>query len=130
MNYVFVIHRLLGGMILPALLLLATLWFTVTWQPGKWPTRPARVLHGLVDLQVLLGLTFLSYLVVVVGAGSYYLSFPFLLHPLLGLTAAGVAKLAVRPTGPATRLGRWAPLASFGLLLVVVVAAGEVAARL
>ena len=127
MNNVFMIHRLFGGMILPGLLLLAALWFTAAWQPGRWPDRPARLLHALVDIQFLLGLTFWSYMVFVAGAGAKYLAFPFLLHPLLGLLAAAVAKYALRPGGRAARLGRWSPLASFGLLLVLVLAAGRVA---
>jgi hypothetical protein len=128
MGTIFVIHRLLGGMILPLLLLGAAIWFTITWKPGLWPGRPARLFHILVDIQFTLGLTFWLYMIVM-GAGAYYLAFPFLLHPLLGLLVATVARQAVRQVGLATRLGRWAPLAMLGLLLVIVLTAGMVASR-
>jgi hypothetical protein len=126
MGTIFLIHRLFGGMILPLLLLGAAIWFTVTWKPDTWPGRPARVFHILVDIQITLGLSFWIYMIVM-GAGAYYLAFPFLLHPILGLLAATVARQAVRQGGLATRLGRWAPLTTLGLLLVIVLAAGTVA---
>jgi hypothetical protein len=74
----------------------------------------------------MLGLTFWIYMIVM-GAGAYYLAFPFLLHPILGLLAALVAQQAVRQNSLAARLGRWAPLATLGLLLTIVLAAGTVA---
>lgn len=126
MGTIFLIHRLFGGMILPVLLLAAAVWFTITWKPDMWPGRPAGLFHILVDIQFLLGLSFWIYLIVS-GAGGYYLAFPFLLHPLLGLLTATVAQQAVRRRGLATRLGRWAPLATLGALLGLVLAAGTVA---
>jgi hypothetical protein len=126
MGTVFMIHRLFGGMILPLLLLGAAIWFTVSWKPDTWPGRPARLFHILVDIQFTLGLTFWLYMIVM-GAGTYYLAFPFLLHPVLGLLAAMVARQAVRQNRLAIRLGRWAPLATLGLLLGIVLAAGTVA---
>jgi hypothetical protein len=126
MGTIFMIHRLFGGMILPLLLLGAAIWFTVSWKPETWPGRPAQLFHILVDIQFTLGLTFWLYMIVM-GASAYYLAFPFLLHPILGLLAATLARQAVRQNGLATRLGRWAPLATLGLVLVVVLAAGTVA---
>ena len=126
MGIIFMIHRLLGGMILPLLLLAAAIWFTVSWKPDRWPGRPARLFHVLVDIQFLLGLSFWIFMIVT-GAGAYYLAFPFLLHPILGLLTAVVAQQAVRQHGLTTRLGRWAPLTTLGLLLGLVLAAGTVA---
>jgi hypothetical protein len=48
------------------------------------------------------------------------LSFPFILHPLIGFIAAGVAQMAIKG-GPFRRLGRWAPLAALLVLLVLVI---------
>jgi hypothetical protein len=115
MGTIFMIHRLFGGMILPLLLLGAAIWFTVSWKPEQWPGRPARLFHILVDIQFTLGLSFWLYMIVM-GAGAYYLAFPFLLHPILGLLAATVARQAVRQRGLATRLGagrRWRLLACY-----------------
>ncbi len=126
MGTIFLIHRLFGGMVLPLLLIGAAVWFTVTWKPERWPGRPAQLFRMLVDVQFLLGLSYWLYLIIA-GAGGYFLSFPFLFHPLLGLLAATVATLSVRNKGLAARLGRWAPLTSLGLILVVVLAAGTVA---
>ena len=126
MGTVFLIHRWFGGMILPFLLLAAAIWFTVTWKRDSWPGRPAQAFRVLVDIQFLLGLSVWIYMIVA-GAGARYLAFPFILHPLMGLLAATVAKLAVRRNDRVVRLGRWAPLASLGLLLVVVVIAGTLA---
>jgi hypothetical protein len=126
MGTVILIHRWFGGLILPLLILAAAIWFTATWKRDTWPSRPARLFRVLVDIQFLLGLSFWIYMIVA-GAGAYYLAFPFLFHPMLGLLAATVATLSVRPSGLAVRLGRWAPLASLGLLLVIVLAAGTVA---
>lgn len=126
MGTVFLIHRWFGGMILPLLLLGAAVWFTVTWKRESWPGRPARAFRILVDIQFLLGLSFWIYMIAA-GAGSRYLAFPFILHPMLGLLAATVANVAVSDNQRVARLGRWAPLASLGLLLVIVVAAGTVA---
>jgi hypothetical protein len=75
-----------------------------------------------VDLQVTLGLIY--WLLGIIAGGSaaaLYLSFPFILHPLLGLISAGVAHMAVRPRGPFAGLGRWAPLTALVVLLVSVI---------
>ena len=126
MGTVFLIHRWFGGMILPLLLLAAAIWFTVTWKRDSWPGRPAKAFRMLVDTQFLLGLSFWLYMIYV-GAGARYLAFPFILHPMMGLLAATVATLSVRQGHRVARLGRWAPLVSLGLLLVVVLIAGTLA---
>ncbi len=126
MGTVIEIHRWFGGLILPLLLFAAAIWFTVTWKRESWPGRPAQAFRVLVDIQFLLGLTFWLYMIAA-GAGARYLAFPFVLHPMMGLVAATVANLAVRRNERVARLGRWSPLASFGLLLLMVLIAGTVA---
>lgn len=126
MSTVIMVHRWFGGLILPMLLLVAAIWFTVTWKRESWPGRPAKIFHVLVDIQFLLGLSFWLYMIAS-GAGARYLAFPFILHPLMGLAAAAVANLAVRRSEKVAGLGRWGPLASLGLILVMVLIAGMVA---
>ena len=127
MATVFLIHRWFGGLILPLLMLGAAIWFTAAYRPERWPGKAAQVFRVLVDVQFMLGLSFWVYLVFFAGAGARYLSFPFLFHPMLGLLAATVAKLALRPGRVTRRLGRWAPLATLGLMLTFVLAAGTLA---
>lgn len=119
MNIVFMIHSIFGERVLPLLIVVAAIWFTVAWRPDAQPGVPARVFAVLVDIQVMLGLIFFVYMLVT-GAGARYLSFPFILHPILGLLAAGIAHRAVKPDGPARRLGRWGPLVVLVVLLVLV----------
>jgi hypothetical protein len=119
-------HLLIGGMILPLVLFGTAIWFTIMWKPDIWPGRPAQVIKVLVDIQFLLGLSFWIYLIIA-GGGGHYLAFPFLLHPFLGLTAAMVVQQGVRRQGVAARLGRWGPLATLGLLLLIVLIAGRAA---
>ena len=122
MSYVFLIHRIVGSMVLPLLLLVAAIWFTIAWKPTTWPTQPARAFRVLVGLQGLLGLVYWIFQLVMGGAG-YYLAFPFVLHPLVGIAAVAAAQLLVRPNGLSERLGRWTPLVSFVSILVLVVGA-------
>jgi hypothetical protein len=120
MNIIYQVHSILGERVLPILIVIAAIWLTVAWRPGAQPGVVARLFPVLVDIQVTLGLVFLVYQLVV-GAGARYLSFPFLLHPILGLFSAGIAHMAVKPDGPARRLGRWAPLATLVVLLLIVI---------
>ena len=119
MEVVFTIHRVLGEMVLPLLIVITAIWLTVTWKPDAPPNAVARLLPVLVDIQVTLGLIY--YLYLLIGGNARMLSFPFILHPLLGLIAAGFAHAAVKG-GPFRGLGRWAPLASLLVLLVLVIA--------
>ncbi len=54
------------------------------------------------------------------GGTAYYLSFPFILHPVIGIIAAGLAHMALGAKNPLRSLGRWAPLASLAVLLLLV----------
>jgi hypothetical protein len=118
MNVLFTIHQTFGERLLPLLIVLAAIWFTVTWKPNTPPSIIARVFPVLVDIQVMLGLIYWLYLLI--GGNTRMLSFPFILHPLFGLIAAGVAHMAIKG-GPFRRLGRWAPLAALLVLLVLVI---------
>ena len=119
MSVLFTIHQILGERVLPLLIVLAAIWLTVTWKPDAPPNLVARLFPPLVGIQVLLGIIYWLYLVI--GGNARMLSFPFILHPLIGIIAAGVAQMAVKG-GPFRRLGRWAPLASLLVLLVLVIA--------
>ena len=120
MGLVFTIHQMFGERILPILIILMAIWLVVTWKPGVAPHPAARIFPVLVDIQVTLGLIYFVF--GLIYGRSVYLTFPFLLHPIIGFVAAGVAHMSVRPNGPARALGRWAPLATLGVLLVLVIA--------
>jgi hypothetical protein len=119
MTVLFTIHQILGERVLPLLIVIAAIWLTVTWKPDAPVGTVARMFPVLVDIQVTLGIIYWLYLLI--GGNARMLSFPFILHPLIGLIAAGVAHMAIKG-GPFRRLGRWAPLASLLVLLVLVIA--------
>jgi len=119
MTVLFTIHQILGERVLPLLIVIAAIWFTVTWKPDAPVSTVARLFPVLVDIQVTLGIIYWLYLLI--DGNARLLSFPFILHPLIGLIAAGVAHMAIKG-GPFRRLGRWAPLASLLVLLVLVIA--------
>jgi hypothetical protein len=129
MDTIRLIHGMFGERVLPLLIVIVAVWLTVVWRPGAEVPRLARLFPVLVDIQVTLGLI---YWVAMIAAGgsaqALYLSFPFILHPLLGFVSAGVAHMAVRPSGPFAGLGRWAPLAGLVVLMVTVIG-GIVIAR-
>jgi heme/copper-type cytochrome/quinol oxidase subunit 4 len=119
MSVLSTVHQIFGERVLPLLIVLAAIWFTVTWKPDAPPTMVARLFPVLVDIQVTLGIIYWLYLLI--DGNPRMLSFPFILHPLIGLIAAGVAHMAIKG-GPFRRLGRWAPLAALSVLLVLVIA--------
>ena len=121
MNIIFTIHQLLGQTVLPLATVLAAIWLTVRWRPTGEPDVVARFFPMLIGLQVLLGLVYFVYRIAI-GAAGNLLTFPFLLHPVLGFVAAGVASTVNRRGGFASRFGRWAPLITLVLLLVIVFA--------
>lgn len=88
------IHRIFGEMILPILILLAAVWLVAKWQPGDGGNIAARILPVLIDIHVTFGI--ILYVNGAVQGNEKYLSFPFLLHPLLGLITAVYAHLAAK----------------------------------
>jgi hypothetical protein len=117
MGVLFLIHRILGEMILPLAIIVAAIWLTVSWKPNAQPNAVARLFPVLVDIQVLLGIIY--WVFGIVQGNPRYLSFPFILHPIIGLLAAGFAHRAL--SGSMFRgLGRYAPLAALAVLLVLV----------
>lgn len=121
MNVVYAIHNTFGERILPLLIVLAAIFLTVTYKPNAPRSPVARIFPVLVDIQVTLGLIYWVYLLIAGADQARYLGFPFILHPILGFLAAGLAHAATGPRNPMRRLGRWAPLASLGVLLVLVI---------
>lgn len=117
MDIVTTSHRILGEMILPLLIVIAAIWFTVSWKPNAPTSTAARLFPILVDLQATLGIIY--FVLLVVAGDPDILTFPLLLHPVIGLLAAGFAHMAVKG-GPFRSLGRWAALAGLAVLLVMV----------
>ena len=115
MGFILSIHRVLGEMVLPLVILIVAIWFTVTWKPNGPANPAARFFPILVDLQVTLGL--IAYLYLLVSGNAKMLTFPFILHPILGY----VAHRAVKGGGLLPNLGRWSPLASLVILLAIVI---------
>lgn len=123
MGLIRTIHGTFGEMILPILIVAAAIYLTVTYKPDAPRGPVARIFPVLVDIQVALGIilwVFLLFSTTGATQASYY-SFPFILHPLIGIIASGLAHAAVGPRNPLRSLGRWAPLASLAVLLVLVV---------
>ncbi|WP_129673098.1 hypothetical protein [Candidatus Chloroploca sp. Khr17] len=122
MATVFWIHSTFGERVLPFLIILMAIFLTVTYKPGIESPRFARLFPVLVDLQVGLGIIYWSFLLWNTSGASQerLFSFPFILHPILGILAAGVGHMSISPGGPLAKLGRWGPLVTLLLLLVLV----------
>lgn len=123
MGIVFQIHSIFGERILPLLVVLTAIFLTVTYKAGAPRSPVARIFPILVDIQVVLGLVYWVYLLFTTTGETQarYIGFPFILHPLLGFVAVWLAHRAVSARNPFIRLGRYAPLASLAVLLVLVV---------
>lgn len=117
MGIIYTIHSIFGERVLPLLIVIAAIALTVRADLQK--TRAVRIFPVLVDIQATLGLLWFIVLLVQ-GDGARLLSFPLLLHPILGFLSAGIAHMAVSGKGPFARLGRWAPLAGLATLLATV----------
>lgn len=121
MNIIYGIHRIFGEQILPILTIITAIVLTVSWKQPSIKNLFARIFPILVDIQATLGLLWFVFLLTQ-GDSARMLSFPFILHPILGLLSAGIGHMAVKGTGPFRGLGRWAPLAGLIVLLVIVIA--------
>lgn len=126
------IHQIFGERVLPLLIVIMAVWLTVNWKPDNpQPNFVARLFPLLVMWQFALGLLYWIYGMVALGLTSTYLSFPFILHPILGALAVIVAARAVKPNPEKSilsrmlqPLGRWAPMVA--LLLLFFIVAGSI----
>lgn len=123
MDLIKTIHSVFGEMVLPLLIVAAAIYLTVTYKPDAPRGPVARIFPVLVDIQVGLGIILYVYLLFATSGPTQalYLGFPFILHPIIGILAAGLAHMAVGTKNPLRSLGRYAPLASLGVLLVLVI---------
>ena len=113
-------HAIYGREVLALIIVAAAIYLTTTYKPGVAPGIVARIFPVLIDIQVGLGILYWIYLLFASPIRDYYLSFPFILHPILGIVAAGLAHMAVGKNNPLRGLGRWAPMASLAVLLILV----------
>ncbi len=120
MEILYQIHSIFGEMVLPVLTLLVAIILTVTWKPNAPRSPIARFFPILIDIQATLGILWFIVLLMN-GDGARLLSMPLILHPILGLLAAGVGHMAVSPKGPFANLGRWSALVGLLVVLVMVV---------
>ena len=119
MGIIYTIHSMFGERLLPVLIVLAAIYLTATWKPDAGQNVVARIMPVLIDIQVTLGLLWFVILLVQ-GAGMRLLSFPFILHPILGIVTAGIGHMAATGKGPFARFGRWSALIGLAIVLVLV----------
>ncbi len=122
MELVHSLHSIFGERVLPVLIVFAAIYLTVTYKTGGPPNPVARFFPVLIDLQAGLGVIYWLFLILSTSGElqARFIGFPFILHPITGLLAAGLAHMLVSGKTPIRNLGRWAPLASLGILLVMV----------
>lgn len=130
MDIVLQIHRIFGREVLSLLIVAAAIYLTVTYKPDAPKSLVARIFPVLIDIQVTLGIIVYIYILFSTSGATQaqYLGFPFILHPIIGILAAGLAHMAVGPKSPLRSLGRWAPLASLAVLLILVLSNVVIAA--
>jgi hypothetical protein len=114
------IHVIFGREVLLLIIVAAAIYLTVTYKPDAPRNFVTRAFPVLVDIQVGMGLIYWVFLLFSSPIREHYLSFPFILHPVLGILAAGFAHMAVGKSNPLRRLGRWAPMAALAVLAVLV----------
>lgn len=112
------IHGIFGREILSVVIIAAALYLAFTYRPNAPRNPVARIFPVLIDIQATLGLIY--WLSGVFTGISYFLSFPFILHPLLGLATAVVGHILFGSRAPFARLDRWAAPAALGIILVMV----------
>lgn len=121
MQWVNYIHTMFGQDILSLLIVVLAIYLTMRYQNERFPRNGfTRAFPVLVDIQVALGIIYWVFLLFYSPFSSVYLGFPFILHPVLGILAAGLAHMAVSERMPLRHLGRWAPMASLGMMLILV----------
>jgi hypothetical protein len=124
MAFIRTIHGVFGEMILPLLTIVAAIYLTVTYKPDAPRGFVARAFPPLVGIQVLLGIILWVFLLFSTSGATQarYYSFPFILHPVIGILAAGFVEMAMGRRNLFGRLGRWASLATLGVVLLLILA--------
>ncbi|MEF3273893.1 MAG: hypothetical protein K6356_05755 [Chloroflexus sp.] len=112
------IHAIFGREVLSVLIIAAAVYLTLTYRPNAPRSLVARFFPVLIDIQATLGLIY--WLVGIFAGITYFLSFPFILHPLLGLVTAVVGHILFGTRSPLARLNRWAAPVGLGIILVMV----------
>lgn len=111
-------HAIFGREVLSVLIVAAAIYLAVTYRPEAPRNLVTRLFPVLIDIQATLGLIY--WLVGVFTGIAYFLSFPFILHPLLGFATAVVGHILFGSRQPFARLGRWSAPAALGIILVMV----------
>ncbi|WP_298821740.1 hypothetical protein [Chloroflexus sp.] len=112
------IHAIFGREVLSVLIVVAAVYLAFTYRPNAPRNLVTRVFPVLIDIQATLGLIY--WLAGIFAGITYFLSFPFILHPLLGLVTAIVGHIFFGVRNPLARLQRWAGPVALGIILVLV----------
>jgi hypothetical protein len=119
------IHAIFGREVLAVIIVAAAIYLAFTYRPGAPRSLVTRIFPVLIDIQATLGLIY--WLVSIFAGFNYFLTFPFILHPLLGLVTAVVAHILMGVRTPFARLGRWAGPSALGIILVLVLSNAMIA---
>ncbi|WP_028458063.1 hypothetical protein [Chloroflexus sp. Y-396-1] len=112
------IHAIFGREVLAVIIVAAAIYLAFTYRPNMPRSLVTRIFPVLIDIQATLGLIY--WLVGIFAGVTYFLSFPFILHPFLGLATAVVAHILMGARTPFARLGRWAGPSALVIILVLV----------
>lgn len=115
----FNLHRIFGERVLTVLIVLGIIYLAATWKAENERPVIGRILAVLVDIQVALGLVLYG---VLMAAGRAFPPTVFV-HALLGLLAAGVAHMAAKNPPFLAKMGRFSPIAGFGVALLLMLVA-------
>jgi FtsH-binding integral membrane protein len=119
MDVVFKLHSLFGERILTTLIVLGIIYLAATWKADQKSPAIGRILAVLVDIQVAFGL---ALYVMAVTQGMAYPATVYL-HAAMGVLASGVAHMAAKNPPFLAKMGRFSPVAGFGLALLLVLIA-------
>lgn len=119
MDVVFTLHRMFGERVLTVLFVLGIIYLAATWKADNQRPAVGRIMAVLVDLQVALGLVLYG---LQLSAGRAFPSQVFI-HAAMGVLAAGVAHMAAKNPPFLAKLGRFSPVAGFGLSLILILVA-------